>query len=100
MSGCMICSDGCLCVAGAKLRRRLERARAVYASTPTDLERANVCRAEAAWASHCHGDWSDFPDYPWDSPVQFTTEEEHNLAQVRARHAALIDERRKGMRQR
>jgi hypothetical protein len=82
MNACPVCSGGCLCGTGAKLKRRLDRARAICDSTPTDLERANVARAEAAWASHCHGDWEDVP-------LPFTTEEEHTRSQVRARYAAL-----------
>lgn len=84
MNACPLCSGGCLCVTGAKLKRRLDRARAICDSTPTDLERTNVARAEAAWASHCHGDWED-------EPVPFTTEEAHTRSQVRARYAALTD---------
>lgn len=91
MNACPLCSGGCLCVTGAKLKRQVYRARmAVSASTATHIERADLCRAEAAWSAHVHGDWRE-------EPVQFTTEEEHALAQVRARHAALIDERRKEM---
>lgn len=86
-TGCPVCQDGCYCIAGAKLKHRLDRVRAVCDTTPTDLERANICRAEAAWASHCHGDWDD-------APWQFTDEEEWRLSQVKARYAALIAERR------
>lgn len=97
MTGCAVCCATELCDEGRRLRDAFDAIYADWYRCPQGtIRRANMERARAAWHGHLYGSWDDEPARLTDEEEQYrlTGEEENLLAQVRARYAALIAERR------